>query len=247
MGKSINKFKYNLKDHLFLFDIDGTILDSSGYGKKAFISTFENILKVKIINDINFFGGIDNQVFKKLYKENGLSIDLLNIKWEKFKKEYIIKLSEFSKKYKWNIFKNVDYAIKLLNKESNIGLVTGNIKEGAYIKLKKFGLNNFFTCGGFGDSADSRNDLVREAIENCQKKYNKIFDNKKIFLFGDTYIDIESARSNNINPVLIDPKKQHYDNSKKWSVKYHGNFEYIEIFLYEININSVNKEIVFFC
>lgn len=126
MTKLINNYKYNLKDHLFLFDIDGTILDSSGYGKKAFILAFEKKLNVKIDSDINFLGGIDNLIFKNLYRSYNLPIELLNKKWKEFKKEYIKNLSEFSKKYQWKLYQNVDYTIKLLTRESNIGLVTGN-------------------------------------------------------------------------------------------------------------------------
>lgn len=247
MTKLINNYKYNLKDHLFLFDIDGTILDSSGYGKKAFILAFEKKLNVKIDSDINFLGGIDNLIFKNLYRSYNLPIELLNKKWKEFKKEYIKNLSEFSKKYQWKLYQNVDYTIKLLTRESNIGLVTGNIKKGAYIKLKKFGFDNYFSCGGFGDTVQTRDTLVKEAIDNCMLKYKTNFDPNKIYLFGDTQIDIESAKSNNINPVLIDPKNQHNENSKKWAVKFHGSFQYIEIFLYEININSVQKEILYFC
>ena len=74
-----------------------------------------------------------------------------------------------------------------------------------------------------------------------------IFDKDKIYLFGDTQIDIDSAAANNIIPVLIDPKDRYRDKTKDLAVKYHGTFEYIEIFLEEINLNSAAKEMLYFC
>jgi|GEM_PF-1044084 len=239
---------YNLKNHLFLFDIDGTILDTKGDGRKAFVEAFKILLDKEITEKINFLGGIDKVIFKKYYDYFELNKKDFDIKWSAFKNEYLKILDKLSLNCQWRLFKNADNVIKNLYKYSNIGLVTGNIEKGAMIKLKKFGLDNLFSCGGFGDSVITRDELVKEAIKSCNIYHNKKFDNTKIYLFGDTQIDIDSAHANNIIPVLIDPQEKFKDHKKdELSVKYHGTFEYIEIFLHEININSPRKEILYFC
>ena len=238
--------KYKLKNHLFLFDIDGTILDSTGAGKKAFIFAFEKVLNIKIDENINFLGGIDNGIFKNLYYKYNLSKESLFDKWEKFKKIYIKNLSSFSLENNWKIFPNTEYAIKLLSKESNIALVTGNIEKGAKIKLQKFNLDKYFMCGGFGDNATNRSDVVKNTIGLCENIYHKKFKKNNIFLFGDTKKDIKSAIENNINPVLIDQNKKYKDNAKEWAAKYHGNFINIEAFLKIISNSKTWEELIHF-
>ena len=226
--------KPNLKNHLFLFDIDGTILDSKGQGKIAFISSFERVLNTKIDSDINFLGGIDNVIFKDLYFKYNFPKELLEKYWNKFKKVYLNNLSIIKSKEKWIAFPNVENIIKLLKNISYIALVTGNIKKGAEEKLKKVKLNKYFSCGGFGDYVDNRRLLVKEAIDSSQKKFNKIFPVKNIYLFGDTEKDIQSAIENNITPILIDHKKKHKNITKNLQVKYYTNFLNIDSFLKKI-------------
>ena len=55
------------KDHLFLFDIDGTILDSRGDGKNAFLHAFKAVTGIDYDQELNFLGGIDNVIFKDIY------------------------------------------------------------------------------------------------------------------------------------------------------------------------------------
>ncbi len=227
----MNKNKLNLKEYLFLFDIDGTILDSKGKGKKAFIVSFEKILNIKIDPNITFLGGIDYVIFKKLYVKYNLPKDLFEKNWKNFKENYIKTLPTIQPDKKWIRFPNVKYTIKLLNNISNIALVTGNIKKGAEIKLQKVKLNKYFCCGGFGDNVNNRKFLVKEAIISSQKKFNKIFDKKNIYLFGDTEKDIQSAIENNITPILIDHNKRFKKIMNELPVKYYMDFSNIDSFL----------------
>lgn len=221
----------NLKEHLFLFDIDGTILDSHGSGKKAFITSFEKILNTKIDSDIDFLGGIDNIVFKDLYFKKKFPENSIDDYWNKFKKTYIKILSSAEFNDNWNIFPNVEYTIKLLKDISNIALVTGNIKEGARIKLQKVNLDKFFSCGAFGDSIINRTLLVKEAINTSQNKFNKTFKSCNIYLFGDTEKDVQSAVENDIIPILIDHKKRYKDVLKNIPVKHYIDFSQIDALL----------------
>ena len=224
----------SLKEHLFLFDIDGTILDSKGAGKQAFIQSFKKALGIIIDHDINFLGGIDNVIFKELYLSKNLPEEKLDEGWELFQHEYIKIISSNSKDEGWQIFDNVDKIIELLYEISNIALVTGNIKEGAIVKLNKVKLDHFFQCGGFGDHVLTREELVQEAICSSEKYFNKEFNKKNIYLFGDTEKDVNSAINNNIIPILIDPKKRYINEYKKWNVEYHNDFSKILSFIKHI-------------
>lgn len=231
-----------LKDYLFLFDIDGTLLDTKGYGKKAFIKSFEILFKKKINHNVSFLGGIDNVIFKELYNFFSLDINLFDQKWNDFKTLYLNKLYDFSKKKDWVIFPNVLETIKFLFSNSNIALATGNIKEGAFIKLKKFSLENFFVSGGYGDFAKKRADFINDAINEAEANFNKKFNKKNIFLFGDTEKDVLSAKETGINSVLIDYSGVYYEDAKKWEADYYGNFIYIDNLIKKILLGKKNRE-----
>lgn len=235
----------NLKDYLFLFDIDGTIISAAGAGKKAFLSAFEILFNVKISTEVNFLGGIDLVVFNNLYKDCNLSKTGQDAKWEEFKSQYLKLLKQASKNDNWFIIPGADKAIKLLSENSNVGLVTGNIKKGAEIKLNKFSLDSYFKCGGYGDEIIYRKEIVKQAIYSSREFFKKDFANDKIFLFGDTKSDIDSAFENSIQPVLIDPDNKHNDNIKNWNVKYRGSFLNIDRFILEIAGTTKSKSFCF--
>jgi len=158
-----------MKDYLFLFDIDGTIMDSNGYGKKAFLESFEKLFDESISFEVSFSGGIDNVIFKELYKNFNLNENELNKWWKKFQKIYIKNLAEYSKTKEWLLYPNVYETVKYLSAQSNVSIVTGNIEKGAKIKLKKFTLDKFFHTGGFGDKAGARIEFIDDAIKHSEK------------------------------------------------------------------------------
>jgi len=53
-----------------------------------------------------------------------------------------------------------------------VGLLTGNFRESARIKLDRFNLNRFFTFGVFGDDAAYRNDMPPIARSMIKESFN---------------------------------------------------------------------------
>ncbi len=232
--------KQFLKDFLFLFDIDGTILETHGGGKKSLLSSIEEILKVKVDYSESFAGGIDYIFFKNYYKRFNIKEDF-NKLWFLFKDKYENNLKNINKE-KWGMFPNVYECIEFLSTHSNIALATGNTKEAAYIKLNTFGLDKFFLTGGFGENVETRKEIVSNAIVNSENLFNKKFLKEKIFLFGDTEKDIVSAIENNITPILIDHKEINYDKVEQYDLKYYGKFKDINLFLDKIRDNYLASE-----
>jgi phosphoglycolate phosphatase-like HAD superfamily hydrolase len=105
-----------------------------------------------------------------------------------------------------------------------MGIVTGNIRSTAYLKLSRFGLDRFFKTGGFGDFTISRSLLAKDAIHQSGNYFRKDFSNDQIILFGDTQKDIQSAIDNEIRGVLIDHDESKADESRIWGAHCRGNF-----------------------
>jgi len=76
----------------------------------------------------------------------------------------------------------------------------------------------------------SRAALVEDALSQAEVHYGRQWDKARIFLFGDTMIDVQSAIDNGIQPVLIDHKERFRENHAELPVKYYGRFSNIEPF-----------------
>ena len=80
--------------------------------------------------------------------------------------------------------------VSILDRHENLllGLATGNIEEGARMKLDRAGLGSFFSFGGFGSDSEARTELIRIAIERGRDRAQS--DVERVFMIGDTPRDI---------------------------------------------------------
>ena len=76
-----------------------------------------------------------------------------------------------------------------------LGILTGNARQPADIKLVHFGLDHYFDFGGYGDDFPDRNDVAAETATAAQKALGDRFDVSKAWVIGDTVNDIRCARS----------------------------------------------------
>lgn len=76
-----------------------------------------------------------------------------------------------------------------------LGLLTGNIRLGAEIKLRHFGLWDFFETGAFGDDHEDRNQLAAIAHRRGAKLLGHGLRGSEILVVGDTPLDIACAHS----------------------------------------------------
>ncbi|MCG8571353.1 MAG: HAD hydrolase-like protein [Spirochaetes bacterium] len=196
------------QNYLILFDIDGTILDTNGDGKKAFLDAFQNTWQVKIDKDVNFLGGVDLAVYQELCSHHQIDKKSSLTKWMDFQDCYTDKLKKYSNNNQWHLFPYCREILNYLKPLFPLALVTGNIEQGAKVKLEHHQLADFFPEGGFGEKVRDRNQLVAQAIEKASAHYGQDFKNDHIYLIGDTIKDIESSLENNIKPLLIDHHKR---------------------------------------
>ncbi len=73
-----------------------------------------------------------------------------------------------------------------------IGLVTGNYSRAAQLKLAHYGIDGYFSGGGFGEESEDRAVIVRRAVERLGKGLPRA----EAVVIGDTPHDISSAKAN---------------------------------------------------
>ena len=75
-----------------------------------------------------------------------------------------------------------------------MGLATGNFRESAFIKLRRYGLDSYFREGGFGGDHPERPAVVADAIEKCQAISGKL---------GPTYVYQDLSDTEKVLSALL--------------------------------------------
>ncbi len=84
-----------------------------------------------------------------------------------------------------------------------LGIITGNVKRGAYIKLMPFGLLDYFSFGVFGNDSADRNKLPLIALKRVSEQFSERFEPKKVVIIGDTIYDTRCAHRNGMKSIVI--------------------------------------------
>ena len=84
-----------------------------------------------------------------------------------------------------------------------LGLLTGNLEDGARLKLEHFDLWKYFTAGAFGGETVDRNSLFGVALERVQEVHGVRFSPSNVVVVGDTPFDVEVARVGGARSIAV--------------------------------------------
>lgn len=204
---------------LVLFDLDGTVIDAGGAGRRALVKAFAEIYGVEPQFEHSFISGrtdLDNftlvyGLIKKGKKPTAAELKKLKTKYlELLPTE--VHASVRCKKY--DKVPGVEKFLTLLskNKDVIVGLGTGNLKEGAKIKLAPSKLEKFFTVGGFGEDGHTREEMLKAAVKRAEQKFKIKLTPDDVFVIGDTHHDICAAKNCGFHNAVLttgfgDPKR----------------------------------------
>lgn len=180
---------------LVLFDIDGTLMGTGGAGTKSMNLAFEELFSIRhAFKEIPMAGKTDPQIMKEGLRKYGLDAEDGNVGL--LSASYVRHLRREIETPKKHLKPRVKESLELLSRRDDIflGLLTGNIKAGARIKLGSFGMNTYFSFGAFGDDDEDRNKLLPIAVErfHCFKK--REVEYRDCIVIGDTPRDVECAK-----------------------------------------------------
>ncbi len=184
-----------------LFDIDGTLIHTGGAGARALDRAFKYLFGIDgAMKDINPHGKTDPEIVREIFKRKlHRQPDPLEMKMALFFYVYFLK-HEVDYSLKFRTLPGVKQLLEVLTEKKGIllGLATGNVKQGARVKLSRPGLWGFFAFGGFGSDAENRVKILLKAVERA----SRIAGNSvKPIVIGDTPRDVIAAHRAGI-PVL---------------------------------------------
>jgi phosphoglycolate phosphatase len=187
--------------HVCLFDIDGTLLNSGGAGKAAIEAALVEDFGVSLRVQVTYSGRTDRAIGRDLLHLHGIEPTPDN--WQRLARGYLARLPA-------SMTSNRPGIPALLNDLSfrdgmAIGLLTGNIRAGAKLKLGHFDLFHHFAFGGFGDEHFERDDVAREALAAVHTHVHRQHQPDRvgrignpsytIWVIGDTPLDVQCARA----------------------------------------------------
>jgi phosphoglycolate phosphatase len=182
---------------LVLFDIDGTLIRTGGAGEKAFARVFET--EFSVANGtarLHFAGRTDPSIVRDFFQHH--RIEAIPENFSRFFDNYVFWLDHMLGQVPGRVLPGVHkmiYDWQSLPQPPMIGLLTGNIRLGAQIKLSHYKLWHLFQMGAFGDDHEDRNQIAVIARERGVRLLREKLRGEEILVIGDTPRDIACARA----------------------------------------------------
>jgi phosphoglycolate phosphatase len=189
--------------HVCLFDIDGTLLNSGGAGKAAIENALVEDFGVTLCVQVPYSGRTDRAIGRDLLHLHGIEPTLDN--WQRLARGYLARLPASLHTNRGTVCRGVPALLESLAAREHIaiGLLTGNIREGAKLKLGHFDLFHHFAFGGFGDLHFDRDDVAREALAAVRAHVHNDHRADRIWVIGDTPLDVQCARAIGARAVAV--------------------------------------------
>ncbi|MBI4664736.1 MAG: HAD family hydrolase [Verrucomicrobia bacterium] len=182
---------------LVLFDIDGTLIRTRGAGTQAFERAFASEFKISGATEkLSFAGRTDTSLVRECFRNHGIKPTPKNFR--RFFENYVFWLDQLLNGSNGAPCPGVVQCLRDVERMASpplLGLLTGNIRLGAEIKLQHYGLWNFFRLGAFGDDHENRNELAKIAQGRARRLLGGAVPGEQVLVVGDTPLDIECGRS----------------------------------------------------
>jgi phosphoglycolate phosphatase-like HAD superfamily hydrolase len=182
---------------LVLFDIDGTLIRTGGAGVKAFAKVFQSLFNaVDGIEKLKFAGRTDISLIREFFGVHNIPATKEN--FEMFQETYVFWLDHILSGSQTEICEGVVEFIHELQKLDSpplLGLLTGNIRLGAELKLRHAGIWDLFATGGFADDSEHRDEIAAAARDRGSRLLGRELRPDEVLVIGDTPLDIRCARA----------------------------------------------------
>jgi len=185
----------NNNHRLVLFDIDGTLVRCGPTPRRVFKRALEQTFGTAgPIDEWIFDGKTDPLIVREL-------IEAAGVDWDDRLAEMALKLyveglaRELPGEAAKRILPGVVPLLEgLRERGALLGLLTGNVRDGARVKLESLGLWDYFPFGGFADDSHLRSEIATAAVRRAGGFAGREFSGNEIVIIGDTPHDMRCGR-----------------------------------------------------
>jgi phosphoglycolate phosphatase len=185
---------------LVLFDIDGTLLLSDGAGRRAIHRALIEVFGATGPADYHFDGKTDRQIVRELMRLAGHGDERIEAGMDALLARYVECLHEelASQRHRAYTLPGVPELLDVLERHNGVilGLLTGNLEQGARAKLAAVGIDfDRFRVGAFGSDHEHRPELPAIARDRTRIHLGVDVPGEAIVVIGDTPADLTCGQS----------------------------------------------------
>jgi phosphoglycolate phosphatase-like HAD superfamily hydrolase len=181
-----------------LFDIDGTLVTTGGSGRRALERAFRTAHgRDDALHHFPLDGMTDRSIVREGLRFIGVEPTGAII--DEVLAVYLACLEgevQATPDARYRVHPGMEAAILATRARGMaVGLGTGNVREGARVKLARVGLFQHFDFGGFGDDHEVRTELIRIGARRGLERLQVPAEAARVVVIGDTPKDVAAARA----------------------------------------------------
>jgi phosphoglycolate phosphatase len=180
---------------VLLFDIDGTLMDTGGAGRRSVERAFAARHGRRDACAALQFGGMTDRAIARAGL-TAIGVDPTPEAIAAVLAAYLEALASEILASRARVHAGIEAALDAaVAAGAAVGLGTGNLEDGARIKLGRVGLAHRFAFGGFGSDHEGRGDLLRTGAERGALALGVPLAQCRVVVIGDTPRDVAAAQA----------------------------------------------------
>ncbi|MFQ6615509.1 MAG: HAD family hydrolase [Fidelibacterota bacterium] len=191
---------------LVLFDIDGTLIHPGTLARRLMNEAVARVSGVSPELEMEEVAGFtDPSIIRKALQKVQYDSGNLNPVVDRVLEDYLSRLkTEYASYDKPYLYGDAVALVHRCRDEGwQVGLLSGNLREGAVTKLSRFGLWKEFKFGVFGDDGANREDLLWRVPELAWDALGEAYTFERLVLVGDTPNDARIANMNGVRSLIV--------------------------------------------
>lgn len=189
---------------LLLWDIDATLVDTGGAGEFALLRAIEEKFGIQTtLAEFDYRGRTDLLIAEMIVSKLGDRSK--KVEPMDFASCYLRNLEEELPKHTGRVLPGIERILQCVEERPgwHQGLLTGNMKRGALLKLGHYKIWNYFPFGAFSDDSANRNELGPYALKRAGDFSGVGFAPDRVFVIGDTPHDIACGKAIGARTVAV--------------------------------------------
>lgn len=193
---------------LVLFDIDGTLLTAGGAGARALRDALLEIFgETGPIGAYSMAGRTDPQIVRELMTATGRTVQEIEPRYQEVWDVYLRNLRDEVARTRIQALPGVPALLDRVEAEGNstlLALLTGNVEQGARMKVDAAGLGfDRFRLGAYGSDHWERRELPAVAVRRARDLAGLEYQGKEIVIIGDTPFDIACGEHLGVRTIAV--------------------------------------------
>ena len=187
-----------MRPTVLLFDIDGTLVTTGGAGRRSMERAFELLHgRRDACDSFSMSGMTDRAIVRKGLEGIGASTSPEAI--TAVIDAYLASLAEEVQRVHdrdYRLHPGMREAVEAAHSREGfaVGLGTGNVRQGARVKLERVRIYDRFAFGGFGCDHEDRVELIRHGARSGASLLGVPVEACRVVVIGDTPKDVAAAQ-----------------------------------------------------